>query len=199
MRSQRGAVLLIVLIMLVLLTLFAVSALNTGTTNLKVVGNMQARNEATNAAQQAIETVLSTPLFVTNPSNAVLNPCGAPNTLCLDKNGNSVTNPANAYYTTTLVRTTPSAANPTPACVSVQVIQMSELDVVNRVEDRDCASETPQGSWGIFGTPTGNSLCANTVWEITAETTATASGATVTVTQGVGVRTSANVVTTSCL
>ncbi len=186
MHCQRGATLLVALIMLVLLTLFAVSALNTSSTNLKVVGNMQARSEAFNASQQAIETVISSPLFLTNPANAVLNPCGTPNTLCTD-----VTGDGTPEYTTTL--------NPAPACVSVKVIQMSELDLVNKVDDRDCASETPQGSWGIFGAPTGNSLCANTVWEITAETTAAASGAKVSVTQGIGVRVTANAVTASCL
>lgn len=177
---------MIALIMLILLTLFALSALNTGTTNLKVVGNMQARSEAFSASQQAIETVISSSIFITNPANAVLAPCGAANTLCTD-----VTGDGTPEYTTTLT--------PAPACVSVQVIQMGALDLVNKVEDRTCASETPQGSWGVFGAPSGNSMCANTVWEITAETTATASGAKATVTQGVGVRTSANAVTASCL
>ena len=44
MRRQRGATLVIALIMLVLLTLFAVSSLNTANTNLRIVGNMQAKN-----------------------------------------------------------------------------------------------------------------------------------------------------------
>ncbi|HZN86576.1 MAG TPA: PilX N-terminal domain-containing pilus assembly protein, partial [Burkholderiales bacterium] len=79
---QRGATLVIALIMLVLLTLFAVSSMNTANTNLRVVGNMQSRNEALYAAQETLETVISTPLFLANPANAVLNPCGAQNTMC---------------------------------------------------------------------------------------------------------------------
>lgn len=74
-RGQRGTTLIVALIMLVLLTLFAVSSFNTANTNLKVVGNMQQKNEALNAAQAAIETVISTPLFIANPANAVPTPC----------------------------------------------------------------------------------------------------------------------------
>ena len=41
-RAQRGATLLVALIMLVVLSLFVVSSMNTASTNLRVVGNMQA-------------------------------------------------------------------------------------------------------------------------------------------------------------
>ena len=87
LRRQRGTTLVIALIMLVLLTLFAVSSLNTSRTNLKVVGNMQQRNEALNASQQTIEAVISTPQFIANPANAVPTPCGAANTMCTDVTG----------------------------------------------------------------------------------------------------------------
>jgi len=66
MRSQRGSTLFIGLVMLVILTMFAVSSLNSSTINLKVVGNMQSRSEALNAAQEAIETTISTPQFIAN-------------------------------------------------------------------------------------------------------------------------------------
>ena len=46
---------------------------------------------------------------------------------------------------------------------------------------------------------TGDSLCANSVWEITAVTTSAGSGATVTTVQGVGVRIGADEMATSCL
>jgi Tfp pilus assembly protein PilX len=197
MHSQRGAVLLVSLIMLVLLTLFAISALNTSTTSLKMAGNMQARSEATNAAQDAIETVISTPLFASNPSNAVVNPCGAPNTLCIDKDGNSVTNPASAYYVTKLIKTTPSATKPTPACVTVIPIKISKLDISDP-SDLSCSAGQGQ-QFGVAGAVTGDSLCANSVWEITAQTTATATGATATVTQGLGIRISTDDMATSCL
>jgi Tfp pilus assembly protein PilX len=131
-RRQRGTTLVVALIMLVLLTLFAVSSLNTANTNLKVVGNMQQKSEALHAAQQTIESVLSTPQFI-------------------------VTNP----------------------------------------EDLGCASGQQQ-QFGVYGAVTGDSLCANTIWEVRARTLSTTSNATVTVTQGVGVRVSTDDAGTSC-
>jgi len=47
------------LIMLVVLTLLVVSAILIANTNLKSVGNMQSKLEATAAAQQAIEQIMS--------------------------------------------------------------------------------------------------------------------------------------------
>ena len=124
-RSQRGATLFIALVMLVMLTMFAVSSLNSSTTNLKVVGNMQSRGEALNAAQETIETVISTPQFISNPANAVLNPCGTANRLCTDLTGDGT-----PEYTTQLV--------PMPTCVSKAGIKMTDL-VLTNIEDLGCA------------------------------------------------------------
>jgi len=57
---QAGATLLISLIMLVLITLMAFSAIKSGTINLRIAGNMQARDEARAAGQQAIEQFITT-------------------------------------------------------------------------------------------------------------------------------------------
>ena len=65
--SQRGITLFVGLIMLVLITLMVTSAFTLSTTNLKSVGNMQAKDEAIAAANQAIEQVLSSP-FTTAPA-----------------------------------------------------------------------------------------------------------------------------------
>src|SRR4029079_19416393 len=90
-RRQTGSTLVVALILLVLLTLFATSSFNTAKTNLTVVGNMQSSTEASNVAQQTIETVISTTQFITSPSNAITNPCGGtPNTLCVDINGDGI-------------------------------------------------------------------------------------------------------------
>jgi Tfp pilus assembly protein PilX len=66
-RLQRGSTLLVALIMLVLLTLVAVSAINSTTTSLQMVGNAQFSEEADAAAQQAIENVISTGDFKSTP------------------------------------------------------------------------------------------------------------------------------------
>jgi len=173
MRAQAGATLVIALITLMLITLLAVSSLSTTSMNLRVVGNMQARGEALNAAQQAIETVISTPQFIANPANAVPNPCGTANTLCTDLNGDGT-----PEYITRL--------DPVPSCVSVKPIRVSELNP-SSAEDLGCLA----GRARQPGVASGDSLCANTAWEITAETNSTFSRTKVTVTQGVAVRVSA--------
>lgn len=55
MRRQRGVAMVIGMIMLVLITLLVVSAINSGSVNLRIAGNMQAQEGARAVAQQAIE------------------------------------------------------------------------------------------------------------------------------------------------
>ena len=193
MRRQRGATLIIALIMLVLLTLFAVSSFNTAQTNVKVVGNMQQKAEALNAAQQAIETVVSSPQFIANPANAVPAPCGTANTLCTDVTGDGV-----ADFTATLIGPDYPTGPHQPTCVSVRVIKNQELNVLANPEDLGCSAAPVAGTAGVAGAMTGDSLCANTIWEIRARAVSSSSGATATVTQGVGVRVSTDAAGSSC-
>lgn len=65
--NQRGNTLLIGMIMLVLLTLIAVSSIESTTSSLQMVGNAQFRQEASAAAQQAIENVISSTAFTITP------------------------------------------------------------------------------------------------------------------------------------
>jgi Tfp pilus assembly protein PilX len=190
-RRQRGTTLIVALIMLVLMTLFAVSSFNTANTNLKVVGNMQQKNEALNAAQAAVESVISTPQFIANPANAVLTPCGSANTLCTDLTGDGV-----ADFTTTLVGPDYPTGPHQPTCVTVRLIKNQDL-VLTNPEDLGCSAGQQQ-QFGVAGAVTGDSLCANTVWEVRARTVSSLSGAMVILTQGVGVRVSSDAAGTSC-
>jgi Tfp pilus assembly protein PilX len=190
-RRQRGTTLIVALIMLVLMTLFAVSSFNTANTNLKVVGNMQQKNEALNAAQAAVESVISTPQFIANPANAVLTPCGSANTLCTDVTGDGV-----ADFTSTLVGPDYPTGPHQPTCVTVRPIKNQEL-VLTNPEDLGCSSGQQQ-QFGVAGAVTGDSLCANTVWEVRARTVSSLGGAMVILTQGVGVRVSSDAAGTSC-
>jgi hypothetical protein len=189
--SQGGATLLVSLIMLVMLTLFAISAMNSSTTNLKVVGNMQAQAEAQAAAQAAIETALSTPTFTSNPNNAIPNPCSGANTLCVDLNGDG-----SPELTTTLT--------PAPACVQARPQKISELKLAPNSDDLACVQAQAQGTFGVAGASgTGDSLCGQSVWDITAQTIATGttvnnSPVNVTVVQGVGVRVKALDLANNC-
>lgn len=70
--AQHGATLVVGLIMLALITLMVTSAFTLSTSNLKAVGNMQFRNEATAAANKAIEQVVSS-AFTTATADEVIN------------------------------------------------------------------------------------------------------------------------------
>ncbi len=188
---QGGATLLIVMIILIMLTLFAVSALNTGNINLKVVGNMQTRAEATDVTQAVINQTVSTTTFIDSPGNAILNPCGAANTVCTDVNADG-----NPDYTTTLT--------PKPQCVQARVIKLNELNIALGSDDLACVQAQQQGTFGIQGaTGSGDSLCGQSVWEVTAQTLMTGttranSPVNVTATQGIAVRIRATDIDTSC-
>jgi Flp pilus assembly pilin Flp len=62
-RRERGATLIIGLILLVLISLIVVNAVTLSSSNLKAVGNMQARNESVAAANQAIERLISAQFY----------------------------------------------------------------------------------------------------------------------------------------
>jgi Tfp pilus assembly protein PilX len=79
---QGGAALVIGLIMLVLITLMLLAALNLGTTNFRAVSNMQFREEAIAAANQAIDQVISSN-FTADPVAAA-----APIEVDIDNDGN---------------------------------------------------------------------------------------------------------------
>lgn len=67
-RRQRGATLIVGLIMLVLITLMMLTAFMMSSSNLKSVGNMQSRAEATAAANVAIEQVISSDVIFITPA-----------------------------------------------------------------------------------------------------------------------------------
>jgi Tfp pilus assembly protein PilX len=185
MTRERGATLVVALVFLVMLALFGLSAYQTSVTDQKSSGNMQARNEALNAAQQAIETTISTQQFVVTPTDALIpRPCVNANVFCSDYDGDGV-----AEYTVQL--------QPAPSCVGNKIIKVIELDVANS-EDLGCAVGQVQ-QFGIAGAVAGDSLCANTTWNITAQASSATSGAQMTLSQGVGIRVSVDDLAGTCL
>jgi Tfp pilus assembly protein PilX len=183
MRSQQqGATLLVSLIILVLMTLLGVSSFMLGKSNMQTVGNMQQRNEAMAAAQETVEETVSKTQFFETPTNAVPNGCAA-NTKCVDVN-------ADGKSDVTVVLATPK-------CVQAQVVQNAALNYAN-AEDAGCAIGAGQGLFGVEGATTGNSLCADSVWELSAEATDDVTESKVTVTQGAAVRVSTDNIATSC-
>jgi hypothetical protein len=106
-------------------------------------------------------------------------------------------------YTTTLT--------PAPACVQARSLKVGELKLKDatgtfdpKSEDVACLQAQQQGAFGISGAAAaGDSLCASTVWEITAQTLATGStvatsSVSMTTTQGVAVRVKALDMAANC-
>lgn len=169
---QRGMTLFVGMIMLVLLMLMAISAYNLTRTNTAVTGNMQHRMETTNAAMQAIEETISTTQFFNTPSNAIPGSCG-PNKVCVDINHDGTED-----ITVTL--------SPAPCIKKIQVIKNVNLNLANP-DDAPCALGVSQ-TLGVAGSSTGDSLCAESVWEINANAQDLVTEAVSTVTTGVAVR-----------
>ena len=184
--NQRGATLVVALILLLLLALLGLGAFQTSVTDMKASGNMQARTEALNAAQETIETVISSRQFVVEPNNAITKPCEGPNTYCSDLNGDGT-----PEYKTQLA--------PAPTCKTMKMLKVVELDLGSN-DDLGCAVGQSQ-QFGVAGADVaaGDSLCASSVWEVTAETAAVNGGAKVTVSQGIGIRVGADEMTGTCL
>lgn len=179
---QRGVTLIVALIMLVLLTLLALTSFNLGNSNLQVVSNMQQRNEAVAAAQEVIEEAISSTRFFTSPGDALGEPCGSANHRCIDTNGDGTPD-----VTVALAR---------PVCAKVQTVKNSSLDLTQS-ENAGCLVSQVQ-NFGTSGAVTGDSLCADSVWELHATATDNLTEASVEVTQGVAVRVAKDDVATNC-
>jgi Tfp pilus assembly protein PilX len=155
--AQRGVTLIVGLIMMVLITLVVINAFTLSSSNLKTVGNVQVRSEATAAANQAIEQMIS----------AGFTTALGPRTysIDIDKNGTE-------DY---------SVAVATPTCLKSVVVDTctnSGCEV-----DPTCSSSCQGGVCvGLLATSCGNSL---TDWDIKAVVAHAATGASVTVREGV--------------
>jgi Tfp pilus assembly protein PilX len=164
-RQQRGIVLIVCLIMLVMMTLLIVAAYNLGKSNLQSVGNMQSHNEAVAVAKSAIEEVLSTTNFATNPSVSF----GTGNTKSYTVNG-----VANAVTVT---------LTPQPCIKKFKVLAADPSDA----GAQGCLASVQQ-NFGVQDASTGGSSCVDVLWEVTAEATEAVTDAKATVVQGISIR-----------
>jgi len=167
---QRGMTLIVVLILLTGLGLMAALGVRSGFTNLRAVGNTQSRQEVLAAAQTAVERTISTPEFSEKPAAVAANP------IAIDVDGDGKADEQ--------VRLTP-----VPACYNFRVVKQAELD--GDVEaDRVCMRGTAGNNAGIEATtlPNGDSLCADSEWNVRAMVDSPATGARAVVNQGVAMR-----------
>lgn len=179
---QRGATLIVALILLVALAMLSVWAFNTGTTSLRVVGNSQARHEVVAAAQAALEQTISTPLFTQEPVAV------AAGLIPVDIDGDQV-----ADYQARL--------EPAPACYRVRVLKVNELDPTSP-SDLAClgssSAQNPNIQMAGSTPTTGDSLCADSEWNLRAVVVDPRSNARGAVNQGVAVRSLSTDSATSC-
>jgi len=192
---QRGVTLIISLIMLVLLTIMALTTFNIGKSSLQVVGNAQEQAQVMNAAQTMLNQIVSSPTFAEAPG-AVLDNSNCPP---------GVTAPANSrcvdlYGDTKTVIVVAMA--PQPVCLQAAAIPAERLNL-NDINSEDWGCTLGEGGgggggFGVAGALTGDSLCANSMWEINAAASDPVTRAQAVVTQGVSMRVSKDAVATAC-
>ena len=181
-RRQRGATLIMTLIFLMIMSLMAVSAFNLTSTNVRITGNMQARNEALSAAQAGLAATISNVQFSTNPALIAATP------LAVDVNGDGVSD-----YNVT--------RNPQPKCNKVKTLKASDLNP-SVPADLACMGSAAANNSGIesalTGSAAGDSMCANSEWNIRASVVDPASQVEVAVNQGVSLRVLSTDADTAC-
>ncbi len=186
-QRQRGIALVVGMIMLLIITLVVVGSFTIGRNNLDIVGNMQHRNETTASAQRAIEEAVGSSLLTTTPGNIFQPPCAANNTKCYNVNKDSTNTTADQIVVT---------LTPTPTCVKAEVIKSANLNLGSGA-DQVCVIQAGQQT-GIENVVGGDSLCANSTWEIRAEAADAATNAKSVITQGVATRVRAVDIAASC-
>ncbi len=186
-RRQQGMTLLMALIMLIVLTLLALTSFNLTQANMQVVTNMQQRDAVSFAARGVLDEVLSSDAFHKNTGQTLAQQpgCGGlPDQRCLDTNGDQVND--------VTVRIKPDAQ---PKCVKVKTIKTADLDMADK-QQQTCS--LPNGNFGQEGANSGDSMCADSVWEVQVEATDNVSNAKMTVTQGISISVDVNDIKTKC-
>jgi len=187
-RSQRGITLFISMILLVLITMIAITTFNVGKGSMQIVGNLQQAKEATSAAQEAIETAVSTTKLVDSPGSVIAPGCGGnANTLCVDVNGDGATD--------VTVALKGRGAVGDPSCIKAQVVKNAALDLSS---SNDLACTIARQSFGVQGAPVGDSLCTDAIYEVVAVATDATTQASVTVTEGLALRVPTETIVNNC-
>lgn len=180
-RRQRGAALFVVLMLMIVMVWFAMSAMRIGRQNVQIVGNRQAETQSIAAAQNAIETTISSDAFTKDPAGVAAVPVPAD----IDGDGN-------ADFTAHLT--------PAPKCVRIRPMKASEIssaDIEKMIATKrtGCLGTTqPPGSanGGYVEEPgrvtAGDTPCFATEWNVSAAVSDPVTHTDVTVTQGVAIR-----------
>jgi len=189
-RRQRGSVLLVTMILLLVFAVMVAASFRGSLTSAQAIGNMQWRNEAITAANDAIDSLLSSADFATNAANVTAQVNGTP--FRLDANGDGVNDISVSFPPVEIDGVTRAG----PRCLRAEPIPTASLDP-DVPADVGCFGSSGGGSSGLgqetsaggIGTVTQSpSLCSNTEWSITVRATDPVTNTSVDVVQGVGVR-----------
>lgn len=175
---SRGITLVIVLVFLLLITMFSISAIRASSTNLRLTQNMELRQEATAAAQAAIETVISSPAF--HAASAPV-PANVP----VDVDGDAAvdyTVTVSPEATCSRIRTLLNADLPRAANTGLPAPQWIRCDSGGGGSGSGSLIEG-----GLPAVAPGQSFCVETRWNLQADVTDARTGTQVQVNQGVAV------------
>jgi type II secretory pathway pseudopilin PulG len=190
MRAQRGSTLLVVMIFLLVFGMMTAAAFRGSMTSVQAIGNMQWRNEAVTAANDAIDRVLSTAEFATNTAVVTQAVNAAP--FPMDINGDGVNDISVNFPVVTL----DGVARAGPRCLRAEPIPSAQLNP-SLPADLGCFGSSSSSSSGLGVATAGGgtstvtqspSLCSNTEWSITVRAVDAVTNTRVDVVQGVGVR-----------
>jgi Tfp pilus assembly protein PilV len=188
-RAQRGATLLIAMIFLLIFGVVAASALSGSMTSAKAIGNMQWRNEAVNAANGMIETLLANADFAQRSSVVTHQVNTSPPTV--DVNGDGVGDVRITFPQVTIAGTQSTG----PRCLRAKPVPEASLNP-NLPQDTVCFGGGDPNATGVgIADASGGGttktpelgMCSNTEWSITVQADDQVTNTSVQVTQGVGV------------
>ena len=182
-RRQAGTVLVIGMLMLVMMTLLALTSFNLGRGEYQIISNMQFQGEAASAAQMTLEQVVSSLRFAQSPATVFPVPCPGQeaNTQC---------------YGDVVVKIKSRSDSAKPVCIIAKTVKNVDLDLTKEI-DLGCSSGVSQ-TFGVQGAVSGNSLCADSTWDVQAEAVDSITQAKATITTGLSVRVSTDDIATSC-
>lgn len=182
--SQRGATLVVALIFLVLMSLFAISAFNSSSSNLRIVGNTQAWQESLSAAQTGLEQTISSSDFISNPE-------GVKGTkIPVDMNGDETPD-----YTAVVM--------PEPKCFrALKIVKLPPAPTRGSDAYSPCRTRQQQGgTFEEFETPSSEidpESCVNTEWNVRTEVSDPSTHTQVAVNQGIAAVAFGNQVSSYC-
>jgi hypothetical protein len=192
MCRNKGSVLLVALVFIALFALMATMVFRGSLSSVQALGNMQWRNESVNAANDAIDLLISDSHTFSQPQ-----------TIANSKFNFSVTGEANgANIVVQFIKD--ASGNKGPKCVRAVPIPASQLDATKQADISCMGTDsnvnsglvTTSASGATTGIAQAASICSQVEYSLNLEATDNVTNTRVDVVQGVGVRVATTAVPT---